>query len=330
MKATVSEMPIGSAARPAANPVMQPVPPRSGGVATQAPAGPATPEHVISVAQTCERQGDVQQARFHYQRALTMWPGHVDVLREAARMEDRQNQLPLAEHLYRQAVASNPQHSGALNDLGLCLARQGKLDASLQMIEQAVQMQPAKPLYRNNAATVLVAMRQEQKALAHLTAVHGSAEANFNLGQLLVQRARPSEAVPYFIAAIEQQPDMVAAQEALAKLQGTEVSMQPAVVAESAATTAATPGTNVTEPVPEVATQPAPTPGVVPQHDPSYGPQFGYPTTARSPEPGQSSQLPPGYYPPTHPFPATGAPAYGPSPRYLPPVANQPSGTIRR
>ncbi len=326
MKATVSEMPIGSSSCAGGNPVMHPVPPGTGPVAQRTPMGPATPEQIISVAQLCERQGDVQQARHHYQRALGMWPGQVEVLRAAARMEDRQNQLPLAEHLYRQAVGANPQHAGAMNDLGLCLARQGKLDASLQMIEQSVQLQPSKALYRNNAATVLVEMRQDQKALAHLTAVHGSADANFNVGQLLVQRARPSEAVPYFIAAIEQNPDMVAAHEALARLQGTQV------------TTAATPSapaatTTVTEAVPEVATQPPPpsaAPGVAPEQAQPYGPQFGYPATARSPELGQSSHLPPGYYPPTRPFPPSGAPAYGPGPHYLPPVANQPGSTIRR
>jgi tetratricopeptide (TPR) repeat protein len=312
---------------------MQPVPPGAASVAMNMPAGQPTPEQVISIAQLCERQGDVQQARHHFQRALGMWPGHAEVLRAAARMEDRCNQLQLAEHLYRQAVATNPQHAGALNDLGLCLARQGKLDASLQMIEQAVQLQPGKPLYRNNAATVLVELRQDQKALAHLTAVHGSAEANFNVGQLLVQRARPSEAVPYFIAAIEQKPDFVAAQEALAKLQGPVVSTQTAAASAPVAETASAPAATVTESVPEVATQPAApvaTPGVVPQQDPSIGPQFGYPATARSPELGQSSQVPPGYYPPTRPFPATGTPAYGPNPRYLPPVANQPGTTIRR
>jgi Tfp pilus assembly protein PilF len=297
------------------------------------PTGPATPEQVISIAQTCERQGNVQQARVHYQRALAMSPGDVEVLRAAARMEDRLGQLPLAEHLYRQAVTTNPQHAGALNDLGLCLARQGKLDASLQMIEQAVQLQPSKPLYRNNAATVLVEMRQDQRALAHLTAVHGSAAANFNLGQLLVQRARPSEAVPYFVAAIEQQPDLVAAQEALAELQG----VQSGTISETAATPATdavtTPSTPVTEAVPEVATQPkspAATSGVAPQQAPPFGPQFGFPATARSPELEQSSQVPPAYYPPTRPFSPLGPPAFGAGPRYLPPVANQPGHTFRR
>jgi tetratricopeptide (TPR) repeat protein len=334
LQATVSEMPIGSGSRGAmGNQVVQPVAPNQNMVRASAPAGSPTPELVISVAQACERQGNSQQARLHYQRALTMWPGQVEVLRAAARMEDRLGQLPLAEHLYRQAVGANPQHAGALNDLGLCLARQGKLDASLVVLEQAVQLQPAKALYRNNAATVLVEMRQDQRALAHLVAVHGSAEANYNLGQLLVQRGRSIEATPYFIAAVEQKPDMQAAHDALAKLQGTQVTT-PAETANAAApsATAAAPATG-TESVPEVAAQPAAptaTPAAGPQQTPTYGPQFEYPATARSPEFGQSSFLPPGYYPPTGPFLQSTDPRYHAVPQHLPPVASQPGSTMRR
>src|SRR6185295_3022232 len=106
--------------------------------------------------------------------------------RACAQLEDRQGNLPVAEGLYQQAVAANPQNAAALNDLGLCLAREGKLEASLQQIEQAIQLQPDKTLFRNNAATVLVEMRQDQRALAHLAVVHNQADANYNLGQLLV------------------------------------------------------------------------------------------------------------------------------------------------
>jgi Tfp pilus assembly protein PilF len=255
----------------------------------------------ISAAQMYERQGDVTQARQNYQQALSMWPGHVDVLRAAARMEDRGGDLPLAESLYRQACASNPQHAGALNDLGLCLARQGKLEASVQTIEQAIQLQPDKALYRNNAATVLVEMRQDQRALGHLAAVHGPADANYNFGQLLVQRGRPADATPYFEAAVAQNPQMEPAHVALAKLRGQAVSESPAANSTPAS------------------------PSAAPQGTPAPGPQLDYPATARSPEPGSSTYTPPTYYAPSTPFPATNYPAAAGVPqRYLPPVAIQP------
>src|SRR6478609_10342395 len=140
--------------------------------------------------------------------------------------------MPLAESLYQQAVTANPQNAAALNDLGLCLAREGKLEPSLQVLEQAIHLQPDKSLFRNNAATVLVEMRQDQRALAHLSAVHNSAEANYNLGQLLIERGRATDAGPYFQAALQQNPGMQQAQEALAKLQGNPVAVAapPAVL----------------------------------------------------------------------------------------------------
>jgi tetratricopeptide (TPR) repeat protein len=211
--------------------------------------------------------------------------------------------------LYQQAAAANPQHAGALNDLGLCLARQGKLDASVQVLEQAIHLQPEKPLYRNNAATVLVEMRQDQRALGHLAAVHGAAEANYNFGQLLVQRGRAAEATPYFQAAVEQNPQLQSAHVALAKLQGKSVPDA----------TTAQPSTEPT------ATGAAPT--VAPQ---PTGPQmYYYPATARSPEFGASTYVPPTYYAPPGAVPPAGPFNRTAPTRYLPPVASQP-GTVQR
>lgn len=227
----------------------------------------------------CEGQHDIPRARANFQRALTMWPGNADVLRAAARMEDRQGNLPLAENLYGQVVQANPQLPGAHNDLGLCLARQGKLQDSLQMLEKAVQLQPDKPLYRNNAATVLIEMREDQRALAHLAAVHGVAEANYNLGQMLVDRGRANDAIAYFQAALQQNPNLQPAQEALAKLQTTKMANaaapastpQASIASQQAANsqTASTTGQVAAQPTGPNATAPPPiVNGAIPQQLP--------------------------------------------------------------
>ena len=291
--ASFSEMPIGKS-KPSTHPVMQPAQPRTDAISLSVPTGPPTPEFFIFAAQMCEKQGDLAQARQNLQRALSMWPGNADVLRAAARMEDRQSNLPLAENLYQQAVTSNPQNAAALNDLGLCLAREGKLEPSVQVLEQAIHLQPDKSLYRNNAATVLVEMRQDQRALGHLAAVHNAADANFNLGQLLVDRGRPADATTYFQTALQLNPGMQQAQDAIAKLGGqTNVAAQASVAPA----------------VPQQQFAPA-GPNFGPQQ-PTYstGPQLGYPATARTPGPGTSSYVPP---------------------QYIPPVASQPGRTLQR
>jgi Tfp pilus assembly protein PilF len=321
--AAISEMPLPGRSKDktvAAKPK-----PKHDSLSLDTPTGPPTPQLKIAMAQMCERNGDVAGARHQYQDALKQWPGQVDVLRAAARMEDRSGQLPLAESLYQQAIVSNPQHAGARNDLGMCLARQGKLEASVQEIEQAVRMDPNSQRYRNNAAVVLVEMRQDQRALAHLSAVHAGADANYNLGQLLVQRNRPMDAAPYFATALELNPSMQPAYEALVKLQGPAVGSAPTVASE--------------QPVPAGApvAGPQPTTPVDPQQASPAGPQLSFPATARNPAWGASSYVPPGYYAPTGQLPQQPAPRVAQAPpRYLPPVPpgpqqqQQPAGAVRR
>ncbi|MGD9633469.1 MAG: tetratricopeptide repeat protein [Pirellulales bacterium] len=277
----------------------------------ETPIAPATPQYYIALAQVAERQGQPAAARTQLQQALAKWPRDVDLLRAAARLEDRQGNLPTAEMLYNRAVAANPQHAGAHNDLGLCLARQGKFNEAVQSIEQAINLQPDKSLYRNNAATVLVEMHQDQRALAHLSAVHSSADANFNIGQLLVDRGRPHEAYSYFQHALELDPSMQAAQDAIAKLNGAPT------------------------PTNQFAAEPTIAPQVV---APNYGPQFApqqpsseptFPATARGPALNSSSYVQPGYY-----YPATQmqvAPQAAPQMQaYQPPqVQSYPAPTVQ-
>jgi len=289
-------------------------------ISLSTPTGPATQQYYISLAQLSERKGDVAEARRQLQEALKKWPNDVEVLRAAARMEDRQGQLQLAEMLYQRAVTADPQRAGALNDLGLCLARQGKLPQSVQAMERAVALQPSKALYRNNVATVLVEMHEDQRALAHLSAVHSPAESNYNLGQLLVARGRPHEAAMYYQTALDIDPTMEPARLAISQLHGT-LTDAAQVVAEG--------------------------PTMQPQEvTPTYGPRYSpepaptepsFPETARGPAFGTSSYVPPSrYYPANnsaqaYQVPARQAPVYqtATAPRYLPPVRSTAPGAAQ-
>jgi tetratricopeptide (TPR) repeat protein len=309
---------------PAAIPAQAPV--RNDAIALTTPTGPPTPQLVISIAQLCEQRGDFAQARQHYQRALAQWPGQPDVLRAAARMEDRLGQFSLAESLYQGAVAGRPGDAGALNDLGLCLARSGKLDQSLAVLEQAIHLQPDKALYRNNAAMVLVEMRQDQRAMAHLACVHGPAETQFNMGQLLVARSRATEAEAYFEKALDVDPNLEAARVALNQLPGNQPRQeatpqvaaqtpkpQPPAVADQRPATSATPAA----------------PAATPPTGQQLGPQMIYPGDSRTSSLGRPGFVPSPYQPPVGPYPSTATAAQPqPSvpwvgqatPRALPPV----------
>jgi TolA-binding protein len=139
-------------------------------------------------------------------------------LREQGHAKDRAGDLAAAEVLYRQSLAADPTSAASVNDLGLCLARQGKLEQSAAVLRQAIMMRPDKQLYRNNIATVLVELGKTDEALSHLQTVSSPAAAHYNVGQLLVRGGKTDEAKTQFAKAIQIDPSLGAAREALVKL----------------------------------------------------------------------------------------------------------------
>ena len=152
-------------------------------------------------------------------------------LREQGHDKDRAGDLAGAEQLYRQALSTDPSSAASVNDLGLCLARQGKLEASVAVLRQAVMMRPDKQLYRNNIATVLVELGKTDEALSHLQAVSSPAAAHYNVGQLFARSGKSEEAKVQFAKAIQIDPSLGAAHEALAKLGPQAAPTLPPIVA---------------------------------------------------------------------------------------------------
>lgn len=187
---------------------------------TETPFDPktATPELHVALAQVAHRSGQIDQARMHYQRALTMDPKHLDALLGAARMEDREGRLDVAQMLYQRAANAHPKSATAQNDLALCFARRGDLPTAAKILDQAVRIEPRKALYRNNAAKVLVEMNQVKPAMDHLVAVHTPAVANYNMAVLLNERGRGDEAIPFLWQAISLDSTIQPAHEMLAEL----------------------------------------------------------------------------------------------------------------
>ena len=115
-------------------------------------------------------------------------------------------------------MAKYPEEAGVYNDLGLCYQRRGMLDESVAMLRKATQLQPERPLYHNNLATVLVDAERNDEALAQLLAVNPPAVAHYNLGCLLHRKGNDPLAADHFQQALVDDPTMRAAQQWLAKL----------------------------------------------------------------------------------------------------------------
>ena len=184
------------------------------------PSGPPTSELYLSMARLSDRGGNVKHARSMYRRAISLQPNNLEALLGLAWLEDRQGRLDGARKIYHRAAAAHPQNAKVLNDLALCYARSGQLLASLQLFERAVQLQPDKALYRNNIAKLLTEMNRMDEAIAHLSAVHPPAIAQYNMGVLLEQRGRTAEAIHFLTAASHINPQLQSASKMLTNLRG--------------------------------------------------------------------------------------------------------------
>ena len=181
-------------------------------------SGPPNADLYLSMAKMSDQGGNSSHARSMYHRALTIDSNNLDGMLALARLEDREGQLDAALHYYRQAVQMHPKSAQALNDLSLCFARRGQLNDALAPLEQAIRLEPNKALYRNNISKVLIELNQLNVAMQHQSAVQTPAVAQYNIGVLLHQRGRDTEAVQFLAGANQADPSLAAASTLLAQL----------------------------------------------------------------------------------------------------------------
>ena len=198
-------------------------------------SGPPTPQLYVSMAELAYRGGNAEQARQHYQQALSMDKKCVDALLGLARLEDREGRLAQATALYQQAAKVAPKNPTVLNDLSLCLARQGKLPDAYRTMVAAINIEPKRELYRNNMAKVCIEMNRLDEALANLNSVHTPAVAQYNMGVLLQQRGRYAESSRYLATALRMEPRMEAARILLARATPSTTKAPLAVASRPAA-----------------------------------------------------------------------------------------------
>ena len=243
---------------------------------------------ILRQATSLEKQGNLGAALQAYQHALQRDPNNWQGLVSLARAQHRAGQLDAAIQTYEQVLAIYPGEPLALNDLGLCLARKGDLTAAMTMLGTAVKSAPNSKRYRNNLATVLIEANQVADAQAILQEIHGEAIGAFNLGYLLSQRGRHTEAAEYLRNAIALDPSLGPARQLLAQIapstpaphSATTPQPQPTPAVRGSGPRLAQRGAARTDvvagvPVSDDALKPRPSPGTLPGRSPRIQLQSG-------------------------------------------------------
>jgi tetratricopeptide (TPR) repeat protein len=194
--------------------------PAPGSGAPSPPSAKPGPGVFVALAEMQERSGNVEEAETQLRKALAMDANHLGALVAYGHLEDRRGNFEAATKYYQRALKKHPKEASAHNDLGLCYHRRGMLPEAVKSLQTAIELQPHRKLYRDNLAAVLVDQGKPTDALVQLSAAHGEAVGNYNLGYLLAQKKNKSAALYHFRKAAEKDPSLTAANEWVAQLSG--------------------------------------------------------------------------------------------------------------
>ncbi len=184
------------------------------------PSGKPGPNVFVAAAEMHESAGNFAEAEASFRKALDLNPNHVGALVGYARLEDRQGNFEAATKYYQRAIRKHPKNASVHNDLGLCYHRRGMLPEAARELKRAVELEGDSKLYRNNLAAAYVEEGKNKEALAQLVAAHGKGVGNYNLAYLLEQKQDHQGALEHFRLAAQADPNLVAAQEWVARLSG--------------------------------------------------------------------------------------------------------------
>ena len=122
------------------------------------PSRPVAREAHRVLGEVLERQGVMEAAASHYERALDIYPLDAEALERLGRLRFGQARYRDALPLYRRLVEVTPFVAGAHLQLGLTLHRLGRLPEALPVIERALSLDPGLETARHLRAQVRKAL----------------------------------------------------------------------------------------------------------------------------------------------------------------------------
>ncbi|MBW3543731.1 MAG: tetratricopeptide repeat protein [Planctomycetes bacterium] len=267
-----------------------------------APAGDLkNPEGLhLAYARWREQVGDLVEARESYEAVLGETPGNAEAILGLARLDQLAGRPELAERRLTEAVRAKPGDPYIMAALGQLYASQYRWEEAIEMHSAATAAAPDQPEFRYHLAVALAQRGDFDAALAQFERSVGAAEARYNVGYLLYEQGRLTEAERLVTEAVQMRPDLEPAQSLLAELAELRRNRNPQVWDSGVAATA----------------QPMPAPPPVAY----YNPPAPMMATPQPPPPVHWPAAPP-----PQPVPGAGFPLAQPAPVHWPSAPSQTS-----
>ena len=168
---------------------------------------PANPPAHFMLGLVSYREDALDQALASFRRLLELSPGHAEARYYAGMTLLKLGDRPAAREAFEETLRIDPEHVSAIYNLGLLLAREGERQESQRRLEQFRELGER----RERLAALEERVRWDP----------GNARFHLDLGREYGRQKRPKEALQALERALEIQPDLAAAEIAIAEILGS-------------------------------------------------------------------------------------------------------------
>lgn len=158
-----------------------------------------------------QEEGDLEQARRLYERALALAPERPSVMNNLAAVCLKLEKYAEAKRLCERILETNPEDEVALLNLGNCQIKLNSAEEALVSYENALKIKPDYADAISNRGNALLELKRLDEALASydraLAIKPDYADALYNRGNALLELKRPEEALASYDRALAIKPD---------------------------------------------------------------------------------------------------------------------------
>ena len=146
---------------------------------------------------------------------------------------DKKGLADRAKDSYERAVKVEPQDAQALNNLGFSLYQNGNYRAAVDRLKRAVKLAPTDDRILNNLGLALCRLGKFDEAYKNFARAAGPYTGNLNTARMLERFGRDDDAIKYYEAARQIEPNSSLALKRLGELYKRTGRTDPAQVADN-------------------------------------------------------------------------------------------------
>ena len=173
---------------------------------------------LLAWARYQEDIGEYAEARRKYREIQIAYPDNLEAHLGMARIEMLTGRSKQSEQILNDLVKDHPESTAVRISIGQMYAQQEKWDEAIRAFEDACEIDPENQDCRYELGVAFARVGNYDQALSHLSFSVGEPAAHYNIGYILHEQGRDTDAAEWFQNALSLHPDHQTADKSKAML----------------------------------------------------------------------------------------------------------------